>query len=105
MYSELEPLIRYFELETLRKSNWVGKEGAVGSISSDLEYFHTEHTKLQIYLDETITNEDLDEDQVITLILSEENPKEFQHFEQVLEDSKYMSETEVSQEDLMYEVY
>jgi hypothetical protein len=56
-------------------------------------------------LDETITNEDLDEDQVITLILSEENPKEFQHFEQVLEESKYMSETEVSQEDLMYEVY
>jgi len=47
-------------------------------------------------LDGTITNEDLDEDQIITLILSEENPKEFQHFEKVLEQSKYMSETEVS---------
>ena len=66
------------------------------SISADLEYFQKEHTKLQIYLDGTITNEDLDEDQIITLILSEENPKEFQHFEKVLEQSKYMSETEVS---------
>ena len=66
------------------------------SISADLEYFLKEHTQLQVYLDETITNEDLDEDQIITLILSEENPKDFQHYEKVLEQSKYMSETTVS---------
>jgi len=46
----------------------------VRSISRDLEVFHQEHKNLQLYLDETVTNEDLDEDSVITLILSEETP-------------------------------
>ena len=94
MYSELEPIIKYFELEMLSKTS--SDQQKFRSISSDLEYFQKEHTKLQIYLDETITNEDLDEDQVVTLILSEEKQKEFKQFEEVLEKSKYMSETEVS---------
>ena len=75
------------------------------SISRDLEVFHQEHKNLQLYLDETVTNEDLDEDSVITLILSEETPKDFQHYESVLASTKYLCDGYASQEDLIYEIY
>ena len=72
------------------------------AISQDAELFHKVHENLQVFLDDTITDDDLSDDQLVQLIENEEKPerledtKSFYYYKNILRQISYISDSDTS---------